>query len=357
MKRFLTSLLCVAFLASLLAGVSFAASGMDNFKKTNSYQSGRFSDVAGGAWYESGVAAAYNFSLVKGVSEKSFGTGTNMTLAEAVTLAARLHSIYHRGSADFSSTEPWYQGYVDYAVENNIMSARRFENLALNATRMQFAELMAAALPDSALGQINSIAVGEIPDVSTETIAYDAVHKLYRAGILTGKTDAGHFKPAEPILREEVATLVARMADPSLRKSFTIKPGEGTDPETGDTDISESIRLASQASLEAAVSCSAAQLLLEPPASPYGAIHLARAKELTVTMAMHTKNATAAAKDKPELEAVYEALETAQLGALEANRLVSVLSINGTTATEWAAAVKMLEGCTAALSRAADALG
>lgn len=355
MKRFFTSLLCVALLASLLAGAALAAAGMDNFKKTNSYQSGRFSDVASGSWYESGVAAAYNFGLVNGVSDKAFGTGTNMTLADAVTLAARLHSIYHKGSADFPATEPWYQAYVDYAVENNIMSARRFENLTLNASRMQFAELMDAALPDSALGQINNIAAGEIPDVSTEAAAYTAVYKLYRAGILTGKTDAGHFKPSDPILREEVATLVARMADPNLRKTFTLKPETGTEPGTGDTEIGESVRLAGQASLEAAENCDLAHLALSNPLTQeYGALLLAKTKQMTSVMVQHTTNALAVAKDKPELKAAYEALERAHLASLEAGKLVSALK-GDSSLPEWTTAIKMLEGCSAALGRAADA--
>ncbi len=349
MKRFLTSFLCLALAVSLLTGVSFAASGMDNFKKTNSYQSGRFSDVSQNAWYESGLAAAYDFGLVNGVSDKSFGVGSHMTIAEAVTLAARLHSIYHTGSASFAATEPWHQAYVDYAVENGIMSDRRFGDYTLDVTRLQFAELMAASLPGAALGQINNIATGEIPDVSLEGL-YAPVYTLYNAGVLTGKTDAGHFEPAQPILREEVATLVARMADPSLRKTFSLKPGAGT----GETALAETVRLATQAGLEAAQYCASAGAAVDGDPTTF-ALLLLKTRELSAIMSQRIKEAAEAAKDKSELKAVFEDLETAQFASLEANKLVSALSA-GSGDTAWATAIKMLEGCTTALGRAADAL-
>ena len=46
--------------------------------------------------------------------------------------------------------------------------------------------------------------------------------KLYNAGILTGSDAAGSFKPTSTIQRSEVATIVTRMADKSLRKTFTL---------------------------------------------------------------------------------------------------------------------------------------
>ena len=46
--------------------------------------------------------------------------------------------------------------------------------------------------------------------------------KLYNAGILTGSDAAGSFKPESTIQRSEVATIVTRMADKSLRKTFTL---------------------------------------------------------------------------------------------------------------------------------------
>lgn len=44
-----------------------------------------------------------------------------MTAAEAVKLAACLHSIYETGSADFVQGDPWWQVYADYCLENSIM--------------------------------------------------------------------------------------------------------------------------------------------------------------------------------------------------------------------------------------------
>ena len=50
---------------------------------------------------------------------------------------------------------------------------------------------------------------------------YDAIYGFYRAGIVTGYED-GSFKPDSNVSRSEVATLVARMFDPGVRKSVSL---------------------------------------------------------------------------------------------------------------------------------------
>ena len=81
---------------------------LDNFKKGASYPAGKFTDVPSNAWYIESVKAGYEYGLVKGSSETTFNPSGNMTVAEAVTLAARLHSIYYTGKADFAQGKPWY---------------------------------------------------------------------------------------------------------------------------------------------------------------------------------------------------------------------------------------------------------
>ena len=82
------------------------------------------------------------------------------------------------------------------------------------------AAILAAALPDEALPAINSVT--SLPDLDANATYAAAVLKLYNAGILTGSDAAGSFKPTSTIQRSEVATIVTRMADKSLRKTFTL---------------------------------------------------------------------------------------------------------------------------------------
>jgi hypothetical protein len=138
-------------------------------------------------------------------------------VSEAIKLAACLHSIYYTGSADFPRDQtPWYRPYVDYALENGIISGE-YPNYEAYATRAQFAVIFAAALPDEALTVMNDVELGAIPDVSYSYSYGPSVYLLYRAGITVGKDSAGTFYPNDTIKRSEVATIAARMANTSYR--------------------------------------------------------------------------------------------------------------------------------------------
>ncbi len=345
MKRFLTSILCLVLLASLLVVPALGASNMASSETTKHYELGRFSDVASGAWYESGVSVAYAYGLLKGTSENSFGIGTNMKLSEAVTLAARLYSIYHDGSGNFPDTEPWYQAYVDYAVENGIISDQQFKNYEAMATRLQFVELMAAALPDEAFPVINSIETGEIPDISLDA-PHDHIYKFYRAGILTGKTEDGHFYPVDLIMREEVAAIVARIAAPGLREIFAPLLGSGSWDE-----LSGTIRLAIMAAINATGNCRMAR---HNPSTSYGQ-PLYTVNKLIPVISERIAEAISYTKDRPELKEVIEQLETARLVSVDIRRLVPALGASSSS-DEWDAAIDVLKGCTDALKRAEGAL-
>ncbi|MBR5430259.1 MAG: S-layer homology domain-containing protein [Firmicutes bacterium] len=220
MKK-LIPILLVLFIFFAVAPSANADSGLENFKKTATYNQGQFSDVAATDWYASSVKAGYEYGLIKGTSDTTFNPSGNITLAEAITMAARLHSIYYTGAADFVLDSPWYKTYVDYALENGIISAA-YPDYNAKATRAQFVAIFAKALPAEALPQINSVATGSLPDVSGTEPYGPAVYKLYNAGILAGNDAYGTFAPASNIKRSEVAAITTRMANTSLRKAYTL---------------------------------------------------------------------------------------------------------------------------------------
>ena len=219
LKKRVLSLLLAAVLAIGMLPSAFA--GYENFNAQATYTAGQFTDVPETAWYAQNVRTAYEYGLINGQSATTFAPDSSLTVAEAVKLAASLHSIYHTGSADFASSSPWYQTYVDYALQNGILSAARSDYTS-PATRAVFASVLAAALPSEALTAINTVADGAIPDVSESASYADAVYLLYRAGVLTGSDSSGSFQPDSTIRRSEAAAIVTRMADPSLRQSITL---------------------------------------------------------------------------------------------------------------------------------------
>ena len=224
MKKTLSLILSLILTFGLAVGAFAADAGgsFANFRTVAEYSDGLFDDVAPDAWYRDYVAAAYELGLMKGNGEGGFNVAGNVRLSEAVVLAARLHSLFMTGTAAFQQGEPWYQVYVDYALEQGILSAG-LEDYGREATRSQFAGVLAKALPASALPAINSVADGQLPDVKLTDPNAAEIYSLYRAGILTGGNKRGAFSPDAPIQRSEVATIVTRMAYRSLRQKFVLE--------------------------------------------------------------------------------------------------------------------------------------
>lgn len=188
---------------------------MDNFYPAEAYTN-QFADVSQSDWYYQGVSQAFSYGLITGTSETSFAPKGNITLGQAVTIAARLHKTYFTGSAAFAQGSPWYQVYVDYAKENGILD-KDYANYDKAATRGEFAAIFSAALPKNELPGINTIEEMAIPDVDPDASYGDALYTLYRAGILTGSDAKGTYRPASNISRCEAAALLTRMANPDLR--------------------------------------------------------------------------------------------------------------------------------------------
>ncbi len=197
------------------------SSGLSNFKNINSYEAGQFNDIETNKWYFAPIKNSYELGLMKGSSENKFNPDGNVTIAETIALASRINCIYYNGEANFEQGSPWYQTYVDYAVENNIITANQFKNYTAKATRSEFASILANALPNDELKVINN--VSNIPDVAAGSTNASSIYKLYNAGILTGNDKYGTFAPNTQIKRSAVAAIVNRMADVSQRQTFTLQ--------------------------------------------------------------------------------------------------------------------------------------
>lgn len=183
---------------------------------TRSYAPDLFWDVKTDAWFYGNVADAYEMGLMNGTGASSFSPGNNMTLAEAVTLAARIHSLYHNGQESFKRYDggSWYDPYVDYARENQIIDVNY--DYSRPATREEFVHILARALPEAELANIAGTA--SFAD-SRDIVYHSDVALLSGAGVINGISENGqaYFKPTATITRAEVAAVVARMARPDSR--------------------------------------------------------------------------------------------------------------------------------------------
>ena len=197
------------------------AAGMENFQRAQDFYSWLFDDVNSNAWYYNNVRTAYELGLMKGTGSGTFSPGNNVTLAEAITLAARIHSIYHTGTDSFDSYDGgnWYDPYVDYAGENGIVNT--YYNYTRPATREEFVHILAKALPDHELTNT----VGSVSFADSGSITYlSDVRLLSEAGVINGIQENGktYFKPEDAITRAEVAAVIGRMVMPNTRVSASI---------------------------------------------------------------------------------------------------------------------------------------
>ena len=223
-------ILAFAIILGIALVPAYAAEGMSNFQRTRTYEN-NFTDVSKKDWYAENVKSAYEFELVNGTSSTKFSPTGNITVAETIALAARLNNIFNGNETTFEQGSPWYQVYVDYAIDNNIIDEDQYSSYQIKANRAQFAIILSKAFPEGTLSPINGIPYGNIPDIPVKSSYGDAAYLLYRSGILTGVDKYATFNPYSYIQRCEVATIVTRMADPSLRRTFTIVEKED-DPDT-----------------------------------------------------------------------------------------------------------------------------
>lgn len=175
----------------------------------------QFTDVPQSAWYHSYVKTAYEYKLANGTSDTKFSPDGKFTVAQALTAAANIHTAYHGTAVRVATAgEVWYAPYVDYCVQNGIITALQFAQYDRNITRGEMAIVFANILPD---GEYAAVRSGSNPDVKVDMACYGAVQKLYNAGIVGGDAGTGNYRPNDEIARAEACVIFARIALTPLR--------------------------------------------------------------------------------------------------------------------------------------------
>ena len=144
------------------------------------YTVGLFTDVNENQWYGTNnqgvIKKAYELGIMGGRGNGVFQPTGNLTLGEAVKMAAVVHNIYNGHSGNFQQGTPWFQVYVDYAIANGIISPGGFSNYGKVATRAEMAYIFSRCVPQWEFAAINE--VNSLPDVSKGSQYSDNIFML-----------------------------------------------------------------------------------------------------------------------------------------------------------------------------------
>ena len=164
---------------------------------------------------------ADNTGIRSGTGGNAFEPGREVTVAEAIQMAANMDSRYKGDTFHTTAhvSSPWYTDAVTYCLTSGIISRDQFDDYGRQITRRELAQVFAATELARSLPQRNSPirVMTSVEDVPASDPASSAIYSLYTKGILTGVDQNLSFRPEDAVTRAEVAALAARLARPEQR--------------------------------------------------------------------------------------------------------------------------------------------
>lgn len=224
-KRINLILICIVCIFILTTNVTVYAETnptLTNFKKTAQGDVNTFTDVKQSDWFYNSVITAYSYGIINGIGNNQFNPQGNLTYAEALTIAARIHAIYKYGNdADEAinkhkqSGVEWYDVYVRYCKFESLIGSEFDNSLMKPITRAQMVFAWSRILLDSDMEMQNEVQF--LPDITSDTPYQNEIIRFYQAGIIQGTDSIGTFKPNNNITRAEAAAIFMNLIIKSNR--------------------------------------------------------------------------------------------------------------------------------------------
>lgn len=177
----------------------------------------RYEDVAEKDWFSADLITATQAGLLNGTGGNKFSPRGNVTVAQAITLACRLHAGFHYGTTlTLSKGEPWYQPALDYAGLFGLYCPAGDPNRA--CTREEFVAILDSAVPQISLPPRHTGTAFQ-NDVFQSDAYRAAVARFYQAGIVDGLKQDGAitFLPQGNLTRAQAAAILTRLIRPESR--------------------------------------------------------------------------------------------------------------------------------------------
>ncbi len=167
----------------------------------------QFDDVTKSDWFYNDILTARKLGLIEGTGENLFSPKGDVTLAQAIAMAARIYEkLYGTPIITENPASEWHTPYVLYAIKAGIINQDDFTQYDKAATRAQMAYIFAGIMKNTDIPDIEI----NIPDVSKDELYGKEIHSLYALGILNGNDEIGTFSPESSITRAESAAIMLR---------------------------------------------------------------------------------------------------------------------------------------------------
>ena len=215
-------MLIMSLLASLVSTAAFASSDRVSgpiankgykFKLSTEFDEG----FEGTVFLAEVFAAATSGAAGNAVAE----CDGNMTRAEAISAAAKIHSMYYLDGYVFPETKPWHASYFDYALKYMLINSKE-GTLNSAVSRGELAHMLYKAFPRQNMPVISYIVDGSIPDVDIGDPYAEAIYYFCRAGVYYDLDEKGNFRPEKAVGRDEFYSIISRILIPSLRSSVSL---------------------------------------------------------------------------------------------------------------------------------------
>ena len=125
-----------------------------------------FSDVKETNWYYGYVNTVSQKGIMSGIGNNSFSPDGDFTVAQCLAICAR----FHADGKDIPETEgAWYDRYVRYCIDENIISENEFDSYTRSITREETARVLSKSLDENVLSPINNIkGIADVPEDDEE---------------------------------------------------------------------------------------------------------------------------------------------------------------------------------------------
>ena len=174
----------------------------------------KFTDLSGSEWAKEWIYYLYGQGIVSGVTDSTFEPERSVKREEFVKMVViALGENPKAGDSAFEdvSSEQWYAGYINTAVEKGIVNGVSDTQFGVGKeiTREDMAVMLYRAFGKDAFESgINDVVFADESEISD--YAKEAVEAMAKSGIITGK-DGGTFDPKASASRAEAATVIGRL--------------------------------------------------------------------------------------------------------------------------------------------------